>query len=93
MPQVTIRALRELASMGFTDADFALVHHMDGVGIERHIRYCEQTGQFRPGSNNVLVQKRLLHVLQAARSGSREGQAEPGLLRRLAAEARQKYPE
>jgi hypothetical protein len=87
MPQNTIRLLNELTAIGFTDADFQVVHHMPDVTIARHVAYCEKTSEFRAGSRNMRVQERLRHVLKAFREAGGAGPASPEVFRRLAQNA------
>lgn len=62
-PKETIRILEALKRRGFSDQDFKRLHHMQYATIAGHIRYCCEHKHFRRGSNNRLVQKRLLEEL------------------------------
>ncbi|MFO0774502.1 MAG: hypothetical protein U0172_07555 [Nitrospiraceae bacterium] len=65
-PRRTIRLLDELESLGFTDEAFAEIHHFErGTTIERHRKYCLETGAFQESKANERVQQRLEIVFRA----------------------------
>jgi hypothetical protein len=68
-PQNALETLRELASYGFGDAEFELVHHWHTNGkLIRFKKYREgliqRKGLFRRDDNNHLLNLRLLCVLK-----------------------------
>ena len=69
-PQRTINLLQNLRSLGFTDNAFAIIHHKHEP-IDKHFYYCEERKtQFRNGSTNTNVQRRLEIILKAFESES-----------------------
>jgi hypothetical protein len=67
-PKSALKTLHKLASYGFGDAEFALVHHWGAGGKLTVFKdYCERQikreGLFRPGDNNHLLHLRLLRIL------------------------------
>jgi hypothetical protein len=81
-PKETVRLLRSLRMLGFTDDHFSSVHHFARDTIENHVNYCLRTQQFRPGSNNAKVQMRLHHIANAIGAS----------LQRLASDAVDAFP-
>jgi hypothetical protein len=94
MPQRTIQLLDELSSLGFTDGDFRILHHLkskdETVGGMR--AYCMTIGSFRDGSPNERVRARLQFVLTKIRAEKHPAPAPPGIFRALCNEAVAKIP-
>lgn len=69
-PQLTIALLQELQSYGFTDNEFALIHHHHGsTKIKGHLNYCSNHLRFERNSNNAKVYNRLEIILNAFKGG------------------------
>ena len=63
-PIVTVELLDRLVTLGFTDENFAIVHHFEGEPIERHRKYCvDHAGKFQSEGTNGAVQRRLRIIL------------------------------
>jgi len=92
MPKRTIELLETLRSLGFTNAEFRILHHHHaGASIDSMIRYCRKTGRF-VGDNNVLVRERLEYVLAAVQSQGLRAPVEPALFSSLAEESVKRIP-
>ncbi len=61
-PHRSLRLLQRLRELGFTDDDFARLHHSRDrrrATIRAHLRYCLVTTRFRTGGNNARLQQKL----------------------------------
>ena len=70
----TIEFLNELEALGFDDHAFGHLHHFRATRgvydtIAAHRSYAEKTAEFRKGSTNEKVQRRLELVLKAYKAG------------------------
>jgi hypothetical protein len=94
MPRQTILLLDQLSALGFTDEDFASIHHSPrGETIGGMRRYCEGLlGSFQAGAANEQVRKRLELVLAAFRSSGFSSPAKPGVFRTLCQDAVRQIP-
>ena len=93
MPQRTIALLDRLTALGFSDSDFQIIHHFgSGETIRGHRRYCERTSQFRAGSTNETVQRRLAFVLNRYAEGGYTTPPPRGTFGTLCEEALRRIP-
>lgn len=93
MPQRTIQLLDQLEALGFTDDDFAIVHHSaSGETIHGMRVYCEQTTQFQQGGTNEKVRERLEFVLAAFKGGRYGHPARAGVFEHICEAAVRQIP-
>ena len=86
MPKITIELLKKLGSLGFTDRNFSIIHHLPNVTRQQHSDYCGTVGSFRPGTNEN-VRLRLAYIMSALDEGSFDEPVTEALFRKLANQA------
>jgi len=64
MPKNTIKILKKLNVLGFSKANFSIIHHMPNVTMHQNSSYCETVKSFRAG-NNENICLRLSYILTA----------------------------
>ena len=93
MPKRTIELLDCLEDLGFTDAEFRLVHHMPDTSIRVMRRYCEEHASFQGSdSTNAKVLERLEIVAKAFQAAGFSSPARSGVFAALAAAAVSELP-
>jgi hypothetical protein len=92
MPKHTIQLLDELSTLGFSDDDFRVIHHMANPSI-RHMRiYCQKVDTFQSDGTHNLVRERLELVLALFKAGHFQEPAKPGVFSGLAQAALAELP-
>ncbi|MGI9331326.1 MAG: hypothetical protein ACR2QB_11490 [Gammaproteobacteria bacterium] len=66
-PKRSVELLKQLRAYGYSDQEFATLHHFgkdNRETIQSHMDYCANVRRFRPGSNNAFLQSKLEQELQ-----------------------------
>lgn len=92
MPKRTVTLLDQLSTLGFTDDDFRILHHMADATAAKHRAYCKGTKKFEAEATNQKVRERLEMVLNAFKAGWFSVPAKPGVFRGLAEAAVAEIP-
>lgn len=92
-PKCTLKLLDELESLGLSNDEFAIIHHMgEKASISVHRSYCAGLkGHFRLDAHNAMVCRRLEAILLMARDLKIQT-ASGDLLIHLARAASLRYP-
>ena len=93
MPKRTIELLDSLEGLGFTDAEFRLIHHMPDTTIRVMRSYCEEHESFQgPDSTNAQVRERLEIIAKVFRAGGFSSPSKPGVFKAFAEAAVAELP-
>ena len=91
MPKNTIKILKKLNALGFSEANFSIIHHMPNVTRQQHSSYCETVSSFRAG-NNENVRLRLSYILTALDKWNKNESIDDALFKKLTYEAVNEIP-
>ncbi|HUJ09616.1 MAG TPA: hypothetical protein VL171_06275 [Verrucomicrobiae bacterium] len=92
MPKRTIELLDQLCSLGFSDDDFRVIHHMASTSIRSTRIYCQKIEAFPGDGANEVVRERLELVLALFEAGHFTEPAKPGVFTGLAQAALAEIP-
>ena len=57
-PERTLEILDELLTLGFTDAEFHVLNHLE-TPLEKHTQYCQERTKFQKNSPNEQLSMKL----------------------------------
>lgn len=92
MARRTIELLEKLRSLGFSNAEFRVLHHQSWASIGSMIRYCQRIDAFRSNDNNARVRERLQYVLASVERQNLRAPIDPAVFFSLAEESVRRIP-